>query len=657
MIITTSDDIKCCLIKLYGNLFVIEQYFLSGGALAKVIDGYTARQPQIDMAKAINLVITNKGNLIVEAETGTGKTFAYLIPALINDKTTIISTGSKNLQEQLFNRDLPFIIDALNSKAKTALLKGRNNYLCTERLTRLGRETQYQNQTILSDYVKVKGWSNITISGDMSSVPGLKDDAEILPLVTSTNDNCLGRDCPDYEDCFLVKARRKALEADVVVVNHHLYFADLNVKDSGFGRLLPDADVIVFDEAHQVPDIASEYFGKSITSKQIQALCKDVQYLGRTDLKDSIQVTKAANGLANATQDLRLSFSMEAGRGNWRHLFTQQAVMKTIIRFQDQLDFIYEVIKLNLGRTELVDQCFDRVVEIKATFQQIMAVNNTGESYWYECTKRNFTLNITPLNIAERFSAEQEKSKSAWIFTSATLAVDNCFSHYRQQMGLADAEELILASPFDYQSQAMLCVPRNIPEPNDPNIARILVEKLAPIIIANKGRCFFLCTSHYMIRQVASLLQQQLSMPIFVQGQDNKQVLLDQFIEHGNALLIGTYSFWEGIDVRGQTLSCVIIDKLPFASPDDPLLQARIEDCQRKGEDPFSALQIPKAVINLKQGVGRLIRDVKDTGCVIICDTRIVSRGYGATFINSLPDMPRTRDINSVLSFIKKTNN
>ncbi|MFT5676802.1 MAG: ATP-dependent DNA helicase DinG [Paraglaciecola sp.] len=635
---------------------MIKRYFSAGGALDKVIDGYTARQPQIDMAVAIDRVITDKGNLIVEAETGTGKTFAYLIPALINDKTTIISTGSKNLQEQLFNRDLPFIIDALESKAKTALLKGRNNYLCIERLSRLAKETDYQSETILNDYVKIRGWSNITISGDMSSVPGLKDDAAILPLVTSTNDNCLGRDCPDFDNCYLVKARKKALEADVVIVNHHLYFADLNVKDSGFGRLLPDADLIVFDEAHQIPDIASEYFGKSISSRQIQTLCKDVQYLGRTDLKDTIQVTKAANGLANATQDLRLSFAMETGRGNWRKLLYQADVMKTVTRFQDQLNFIYEVLKLSLGRSELVDHCFERIVEIKSKFQQIMAVNDTGQSYWFDCTKRNFTLNITPLNIAERFSSEQKKNQAAWVFTSATLAVDNCFSHYRQLMGLDKVTELILASPFDYQNQAMLCVPRNIPEPNDPNIASILVEKLAPVIIENKGRCFFLCTSHYMVRQIANLLQPRLSMPIFVQGQDNKQVLLDRFVEHGNALLIGTYSFWEGIDVRGQALSCVIIDKLPFASPDDPLLQARIEDCQRKGEDPFVVLQIPKAVISLKQGVGRLIRDVKDTGCVVICDTRIVSRRYGATFINSLPGMPRTRDINNVLSFIRKTN-
>lgn len=635
---------------------MIEKYFLAEGALAENINGYRARQPQIDMAKAVDSIIKDKGNLIVEAETGTGKTFAYLIPALVNDKMTIISTGSKNLQEQLFHRDLPFIIDILQSNAKTALLKGRSNYLCLERLTRLGRETDYQTQEILADYVKVKGWSNITVSGDMSSVPGLQDDAGIMPLVTSTNDNCLGRDCPDYEDCFIVKARRKALEADVVVVNHHLYFADMNVRDSGFGKLLPDADVVVFDEAHQIPDIASEYFGKSLSSRQMLSLSKDMQYLGRTDLKDTIQMTKVANSLANATQDLRLSFGIESGKGNWRHLLQQQPVMAAVTRFQDQLKFAYDLLKANVGRSELTDHCFERVVEINTKFQQIMAVKATGFSFWYDCTRRNFSLNITPLDISERFSDEQEKNNAAWIFTSATLAVDSHFNHYKQAMGLLQSKELILASPFDYQNQAMLCVPRNIPEPHDPNIAAILVDKLLPVIIANQGRCFFLCTSHYMVKQVAALLQNSLSMPVFVQGQDNKQVLLDRFIEHGNALLIGTYSFWEGIDVRGQTLSCVIIDKLPFASPDDPLLQARIEDCQRKGKDPFAELQIPKAVINLKQGVGRLIRDVEDTGTVIIGDTRIVSRQYGSTFVNSLPAMPRTRDLAKVIDFIETTN-
>lgn len=637
-------------------MFVIEQYFANDGALSKVINGYRARTPQIEMATAIDKLIKSKGSLIVEAETGTGKTFAYLIPAIANKKKAIISTGSKNLQEQLFHRDLPFIVNTLDSKAKIALLKGRNNYLCLERLMRLSRETDYQTEAILTDFVKVKGWSNRTVSGDMSSVPGMQDDALIIPLVTSTNDNCLGKDCSYYEDCFLVKARRKALEADVVVVNHHLYFADMNVRESGFGKLLPDAEVVVFDEAHQIPDIASSYFGESLSSKQMHALCKDIQYLGRTELKDSIQVTKSANGLANAVQDLRLNFGIESGRGNLRHMLNDVGMKTAIQRLLDQLQFGYDVLKLNLGRSELGDHCFERIVEISASFKKMLAVNETGQSYWYECTQRNFTLNITPLEIAARFAQEQTKSEACWVFTSATLAIDHSFNHYRQLMGLEGANELILTSPFDYEAQALLCVPRNIPEPNDPNIARVLVDKLLPIILANQGRCFFLCTSHYMVRQVSQLFQEKLDMPVYVQGQDNKQVLLDNFISHGNALLIGTYSFWEGIDVRGQTLSCVIIDKLPFLSPDDPQLQAKIEDCQKKGQDPFYEIQLPKAVINLKQGVGRLIRDVTDTGTVIICDTRLVSRQYGGIFINSLPAMPRTRDLDRVLEFIEEKN-
>lgn len=635
---------------------MIEQYFANDGALSKVINGYRARTPQIEMATAIDKLIKSKGSLIVEAETGTGKTFAYLIPAIANKKKAIISTGSKNLQEQLFHRDLPFIVNTLDSKVKIALLKGRNNYLCLERLMRLSRETDYQTEAILTDFVKVKGWSNRTVSGDMSSVPGMQDDALIIPLVTSTNDNCLGKDCSYYEDCFLVKARRKALEADVVVVNHHLYFADMNVRESGFGKLLPDAEVVVFDEAHQIPDIASSYFGESLSSKQMHALCKDIQYLGRTELKDSIQVTKSANGLANAVQDLRLNFGIESGRGNLRHMLNDVGMKTAIQRLLDQLQFGYDVLKLNLGRSELGDHCFERIVEISASFKKMLAVNETGQSYWYECTQRNFTLNITPLEIAARFAQEQAKSEACWVFTSATLAIDHSFNHYRQLMGLEGANELILTSPFDYQAQALLCVPRNIPEPNDPNIARVLVDKLLPIILANQGRCFFLCTSHYMVRQVSQLFQEKLDMPVYVQGQDNKQVLLDNFISHGNALLIGTYSFWEGIDVRGQTLSCVIIDKLPFLSPDDPQLQAKIEDCQKKGQDPFYEIQLPKAVINLKQGVGRLIRDVTDTGTVIICDTRLVSRQYGGIFINSLPAMPRTRDLDRVLEFIEEKN-
>ncbi|PSW18747.1 ATP-dependent DNA helicase [Photobacterium sanctipauli] len=638
---------------------MIAKFFASGGALDKAIPGFQARQPQIDMAQAVADAIKADDQLVVEAGTGTGKTFAYLVPALVSGKKTIISTGSKNLQEQLFHRDLPLMTDALGFTGLVSLLKGRSNYLCLDRMSRQITESHgiHSDPKLLSQLVQVRTWSSSTKTGDLGECDAIAEDSPVIPMITSTNDNCIGRECPSYEECFVVKARRKAMESDVVVVNHHLFLADLAIKETGFGELIPEAEVFIFDEAHQMPDIASQYFGQSLSSRQIQELAKDVEIGYRTEAKDMRQLQKTADRLSQAAADMRIVLGEPGFRGNWREVITSPAIQREITRLTDALDLTHEVLKLALGRSQLLDTAFERATLLKERLKRVCDTSITGYSYWYECTPRHFSLHITPLSVAEKFHEQIEQQGGSWIFTSATLAVNDDFSHFSQRLGLTPKQQFSLESPFDYEQQALLCVPRFLPEPNSVGIADRLVDMLAPVIEANNGRCFFLCTSHQMVRDLAEGFRARLDLPVLVQGETTKQKLLAEYLERGNALLVATGAFWEGVDVRGQALSCVIIDKLPFTAPDDPLLKARIEDCRLRGGDPFSQVQIPDAVITLKQGVGRLIRDKKDKGVLVICDNRLVTRPYGAVFLRSLPPIPRTRDVAGVGQFLSSVNN
>ncbi|WP_312182725.1 ATP-dependent DNA helicase, partial [Pantoea sp. CTOTU46764] len=506
----------------------------------------------------------------------------------------------------------------------------------------------------LGDLISVRGWSSETTDGDVSNCNGVAEDSPIWPFVTSTNDNCLGSDCPLYKDCFVVKARKKAMDADVVVVNHHLFLADLVVKEGGFGELIPEADVMIFDEAHQLPDIASQYFGQQLSSRQLQDLAKDIIIAYRTEVRDVQQLQKSADRLAQCAQDFRLMLGEPGFRGNLRDLLSDNNIMRMFTLLDDALELCYDVIKLSLGRSALLDAAFERAALYRTRLKRLRAIDEPGFSYWYECNSRHFTLALTPLSVAERFREVMDNRKAAWIFTSATLAVNEQMSHFSSRLGVDNATTMILDSPFDYTQQALLCVPRNMPEPNHPGGARQLARMMKPLIDANKGRCFFLCTSHKMMRELAIEFRASMTLPVLLQGETSKGQLLKQFLEAGNALLVATSSFWEGVDVRGDALSLVIIDKLPFTSPEDPLLKARMEDCRLRGGDPFNDVQLPDAVITLKQGVGRLIRDTEDRGVLVICDQRLVSRPYGGLFLNSLPPTPRTRDIARAIEFVRQ---
>lgn len=632
----------------------ITDAFSPEGTLSQNIHGFRPRDAQLEMAQAVGRAVKFAKSAVIEAGTGTGKTFAYLVPALLSGKKTIISTGSKNLQDQLFNRDLPTIQKALKYKGKVALLKGRANYLCLERLDQVIAMGVVGDKSVLADLAKVRKWHTGTKTGDLSECITIAEDSPILPQLVSTAESCLGSDCPNYKECYVVQARRRALEADVVVVNHHLFCADMAVKETGFGELIPDAELIIFDEAHQLPDIASQYFGQSLTSRQLFDICKDSNIVYRTELKDLSQLGKASDHLQKVVQDFRLLLGDGNKRGNLREILQYPKVVEGFAKLNENIDFLSEVVKKSLGRSETLDKIFERLAEVKAQLKRLGDTSVVGYCYWYEINGRSFGLHITPLTVADKFGEQMRANQVGWIFTSATLEVGGKFDHFCQRLGIENAEQMVLQSPFDYAHQSLLCVPRYLPDTNKSHTLTELGQLLKPVIEANNGRCFLLCTSYFMMRGLADFLREQSSLSVLLQGETSKSRLLEKFVAEPNSVLVATQSFWEGIDVRGDALSLVIIDKLPFTAPDEPLLKARMEDCKLQGGDPFNDIQIPEAVITLKQGVGRLIRDVTDRGAVIICDSRLVMRQYGSTFLKSLPPSKRTRDLAKVLTFLKE---
>lgn len=628
--------------------------FSEDGLLSSNIQGFRPRAAQLEMAQAVGRAVKFATPAVVEAGTGTGKTFAYLVPALLSGKKTIVSTGSKNLQDQLFNRDLPTIQNALKYKGKVALLKGRANYLCLERLDQVVAMGVLGDKSVLADLSKVSKWHTSTKTGDLSECITIAEDSPILPQLVSTAESCLGSDCPHFKDCYVVQARRRAMEAEVVVVNHHLFCADMAVKETGFGELIPEAELIIFDEAHQLPDIASQYFGQSLSSRQLFDICKDTNIVYRTELKELAQLGKAADHLQKTVQDFRLLMGTEGSiRGNLRELFNDQKVVGGLTKVSENIDFLSEVIKKSLGRSETLDKIFERLAEVKVQLKKLSDTSVVGYCYWYEANGRSFGLHITPLTVADKFGEQLKNQQVGWVFTSATLEVGGKFDHFCQRLGIEKAEQLVLQSPFDYANQSLLCVPRYLPDTNKSHTLTELGKMLMPVIEANNGRCFLLCTSYFMMRGLADFLREHSNLSVLLQGETSKARLLEKFIAEENSVLVATQSFWEGIDVRGDALSLVIIDKLPFTSPDEPLLRARMEDCRLQGGEPFNDIQIPEAVITLKQGVGRLIRDVTDRGVVIICDSRLVMRNYGKTFLKSLPPSTRTRDLDKVIQFLK----
>ncbi len=620
------------------------------GLLARRIPGFNYRPQQQAMARAVAGALGQRGVLICEAGTGTGKTFAYLVPALLSGRKVIVSTGTRNLQDQLYHRDLPRIRQVLGSRVKTALLKGRANYLCRHRFDSLlgeGRRLAPQHYAHLE---LIRRWSARTRSGDVAELD-LAEDSPLWPWVTSNTDNCLGQDCPAWEGCFLVEARRRAQEADLVVINHHLLCADLALKEEGFGEVLPGADCFLVDEAHQLPEVASGFFGETLGSRQLLDLVRDteIEYLSEGGALP--EVPERARSLRKAVQDLRLCLGEEPRRGPWQALAAIPALEDALAGVHSGLAALAEGLEALAGQGKGLESCRDRCA-LAAERLERLCDGDAGEAVrWFEVQGQGFRLHRTPLEIAGIFSAHMARHPAAWIFTSATLAVGEHFEHFAQQLGIEAPETHRWDSPFDYPSQALLFLPEGLPDPADPAYNPAVARLALELVGYSRGRAFLLYTSHRALQEAARSLRERIPYPLLVQGDAPRGELLERFRRLGNAVLLGTASFWEGVDVVGEALSCVVIDKLPFASPGDPVLQARIDALRQRGGNPFRDFQLPQAVIALKQGAGRLIRDPGDRGVLVVCDPRILSRSYGAVFLDSLPPMPRTRNLAAVRRF------
>ncbi len=624
------------------------------GLLARTIQGFAHRPQQLAMAQAVAETLDEGGVLLAEAGTGTGKTFAYLVPALLSGRKVIVSTGTRNLQDQLFHRDLPRLLEAMGSPARTALLKGRANYLCLHRLD-LALEDTHPRE-LLDQLHLVRQWAAHTQAGDIAELTRLPEEAPVWPRVTSTVDNCLGSECPRIGQCHLVEARRKAQEADLVVVNHHLLCADLALKEQGFGELLPAADALVVDEAHQLPETAGNFFGQSVGTRQLLDLCRDARLAYHREIGDQPALEKRIDQTEKAARDFRLAFEGQGERGGWEEIAERPQVRAALAFLEESLGALEAALAEMEGRGQETDQCRLRAQNMR---QQLGLVCRAGEDdgqvRWYQVHPQSVRVTATPLEIADTFRERLESHGSAWIFTSATLAVGDDFSHFARQLGIDpdDARTGLWESPFDYARQALWLVPRGLPRPADPDYTERVMELALPLLEASRGRAFLLFTSHRALRRAAAWLEARGDFELLVQGTAPRAELLERFVEKERAVLLGTASFWEGVDVRGEALSLVIIDKLPFASPADPVLRARLDAIRRRGGNPFKDFQLPQAVIALKQGAGRLIRDPNDRGVLVVCDPRLLRNNYGHTFLAAMPPFARTRDPAEAVAFLK----
>lgn len=621
------------------------------GPLARVLERFVARPAQQQMAASIETALADDVVFIAESGTGTGKTFAYLVPALLSGRKIIVSTGTKHLQEQLFYRDLPIVVDALGVSTKTALLKGRSNYLCRHRLESTELEGRFQSKTQSSEFLQIKEWAGRTQAGDISEVTDVAEDASVWARVTSTVENCLGSQCEHYAKCHVVRARKQALEADLLVVNHHLFFADMALKEEGFGQLLPGAEAVIFDEAHQLPEIASTFFSQAISSRQLNNLVRDTiaeEIKEKSLVKHLVDV---ANKLEKTTADFRLAFPRQPNRGAWETVRQSDRMREAVDQLKASLQNLTELLELAAAKGQGLANCYRRASELLDRFYLIHEEPPVDTVTWYETTRLGFQLRLTPLDVSVPFSQALQSESRAWIFTSATLAIDRKFTHFQNQMGMQQAQTAIWDSPFDFPVNTLLYLPKGLPEPSHQDYTARVIDEMLPVLAASRGRAFILFTSHRALKIGAEILPDLVGYPVLVQGDAPRSELLETFRRTDNAILLGTSSFWEGVDVRGEALSCVIIDKLPFAPPDDPVMRARGVAMEQAGRNPFMEYQVPAAAITLKQGAGRLIRDEQDRGVLVLCDPRLLTKGYGRVFLNSLPQMPRTRESADVQAF------
>ncbi|GHA68606.1 helicase [Formosimonas limnophila] len=640
----------------------LNQVFGDDGAFARHLPHYRARIEQLEMAQAVTRALNDVGCALLEAGTGTGKTFAYLAPALMWGGKVIVSTGTKTLQDQLFERDLPTVRQVLQAPVSIALLKGRNNYVCHYHLDRVLLNGRLSSRDDIKHLNRLKKDLNIVKRGDKSEWPDIPEDATVWSQVTSTRETCLGSECPNNKECFVMQARRDAQAADVVVVNHHLFFADVMLREEGVAELLPAANTVIFDEAHQVPDIASVFFGQQVTTSQVIDLARDLLAEGITHARDALNWADIKDTLERAAKDFRIACGADNGRWSAAQLPADAPLWAALDKLQEILNESLVQIEPVTVRADTIGQCAERLHNLIASFEQWQSqAGNSDMVRWVEALTYSVRLNATPLSVAEGFTRQRESDHMrTWIFASATLSVKKDFTLFKEQLGLHDAITASWDSPFDYAQQGLLYVPEGLPEPSSRAFGNVVLEKIWPVLKASNGRAFLLCTTLAAVKRYAAWLDEQirahdLPWTLLVQGQASRTEILNQYRAATNPVLVGSQSFWEGVDVRGEALSVVIIDKLPFAPPDDPVLAARLKVYEERGENGFVAYQVPQAVISLKQGAGRLIRSETDKGVLMICDSRLITKPYGKRIWQSLPKFARTRHERVVTDFFEST--
>ena len=622
------------------------------GPLAAALPGFVPRPAQQELSTAIAQALEDRGCLLAEAGTGTGKTFAYLVPALLSGLKTIVSTGTKALQDQLFHRDLPAVRDALGVNPRIALLKGRANYLCRHRLERAKGEPRFSSRDQVALFQRVVAWAGRTRMGDLAELEALPEGSPLIPMVTSTVDNCLGSECPFWSECFVVQARQRAQSADMVVVNHHLLLADLALKQEGFGEILPGAQAFVVDEAHQLPELAAQFFGEALSARPLVELARDA-ITESGDVDGALSVLQApAQALEQSVRALRAQMEPLPLRGTLVRLQDETAVQEALDGVAACLQALARALEPLREGSPALDACHARAVDFGSRLQRWRGGEGETDDdvRWYELSARGFRLQRTPLDVAGPLRAHREASMAAWVFTSATLAVDGRFDHIASRLGLEQPRTLMAPGPFDWPGQALCYLPPGLPAPAARDYSAAVLDAVLPVLHASGGRAFLLFASHRALRETAGLLRDG-PWPLFVQGEAPRHVLLQRFRESGNGVLLGSASFREGVDVPGDALSVVVIDKLPFAAPDDPVFEARLDAIRRAGGNPFFDEQLPQAVIALKQGVGRLIRSERDRGVLVLCDPRLTTKGYGRVFLDSMPPFAVTREVGQVQAF------